>query len=594
MVLRSFILLLCISCLQKLQGQDSLFLKIYNPADDREIGQIADFEGIVYETEAERNNALNIALYELYNSGYLTASFSEVENNNGTLTVLFNKGKKIKWAELNVTTVDEIFLNGAGYRKKDFENKIFRYDEISAFMQRLLVYSENHGYPFALVKLDSIQWHDSTITASLVYRKNQLILFDTLRIVGNLQLSNNYLKQYTGIEAGNIYDQQLLNDLDNRLREIIFASVTHTSKVEFAGNSAKVIVYLDEKKSSRFDLLIGVIPNDEIKGRLIITGEGRIDLQNLFGAGEIFNFHFSKLESTSKELQTHLTYPYLPGVPIGVEGDFNLFLKDSTFLERSSTAGILYQLTGNDHVKAFVSFYNSTVLSIDTAAILLTKTLPLNLDLSQRSYGLAWNYEQLNYRFNPRSGYAITLSGSAGNKTIRENNSITSLTDPAFPDYDFASLYDSIDTRTISINYKYDVRFFIPLFKRNTILLQARGASMISDLILQNELFRIGGNALLRGFDEQSIFVSDYYIFTTELRYLLSQNSYASLFADGGYVKNRSNGQTISDTPFGFGAGISFETKAGIFGLSYALGMQQNNPISLKNTKIHFGYVNYF
>jgi hypothetical protein len=50
----------------------------------------------------------------------------------------------------------------------------------------------------------------------------------------------------------------------------------------------------------------------------------------------------------------------------------------------------------------------------------------------------------------------------------------------------------------------------------------------------------------------------------------------------------------VRDTPFGFGAGISFETKAGIFSINYALGKQFNNPIELRSGKIHFGIVNYF
>jgi hypothetical protein len=41
--------------------------------------------------------------------------------------------------------------------------------------------------------------------------------------------------------------------------------------------------------------------------------------------------------------------------------------------------------------------------------------------------------------------------------------------------------------------------------------------------------------------------------------------------------------------PFGFGAGIAFTTKAGLFYLSYALGKQLDNPISFKTGKIHFG-----
>jgi hypothetical protein len=48
------------------------------------------------------------------------------------------------------------------------------------------------------------------------------------------------------------------------------------------------------------------------------------------------------------------------------------------------------------------------------------------------------------------------------------------------------------------------------------------------------------------------------------------------------------------DIPYSFGAGISFQTKAGIFSMNYALGSEQGNPIQFRGAKIHFGFINYF
>ena len=98
----------------------------------------------------------------------------------------------------------------------------------------------------------------------------------------------------------------------------------------------------------------------------------------------------------------------------------------------------------------------------------------------------------------------------------------------------------------------------------------------------------------LRGFDEESINASSYAIGTIEFRYLLEQNSYTYLFIDGGYYENKSIEEYKSDTPFGFGLGISFETKAGIFSLNYALGYQENELAPIRAAKIHFGFVNFF
>jgi hypothetical protein len=46
-------------------------------------------------------------------------------------------------------------------------------------------------------------------------------------------------------------------------------------------------------------------------------------------------------------------------------------------------------------------------------------------------------------------------------------------------------------------------------------------------LHFRNELFQIGGNRLLRGFDEESQFVSQYLVPSVEYRYLIGQNSYS-------------------------------------------------------------------
>ena len=121
-----------------------------------------------------------------------------------------------------------------------------------------------------------------------------------------------------------------------------------------------------------------------------------------------------------------------------------------------------------------------------------------------------------------------------------------------------------------------------------------KGAFLIAPDIFSNELFRIGGLKSLRGFDEESILASDYTIFKLEYRYLMETNSYLFLFINGASWHRKSRTNPASDTPIGFGTGITFQTKLGIFSVSYALGREFSNPIYFKNAKIHFGLINYF
>ena len=61
-----------------------------------------------------------------------------------------------------------------------------------------------------------------------------------------------------------------------------------------------------------------------------------------------------------------------------------------------------------------------------------------------------------------------------------------------------------------------------------------------------------------------------------------------------GWIEKKLTHEYLNDIPYGLGAGINFETKPGIFSISYALGSQQNNPLLFKTAKIHFGFINFF
>ena len=92
----------------------------------------------------------------------------------------------------------------------------------------------------------------------------------------------------------------------------------------------------------------------------------------------------------------------------------------------------------------------------------------------------------------------------------------------------------------------------------------------------------------------RSVFATRYVVGTLEWRVLLGRNSYFYLFGDAGYVSNVTRTTRIYDYPLGFGGGITFETSVGLFGVSFAVGKQQNTSFDLRNVKVHFGYVSLF
>jgi hemolysin activation/secretion protein len=139
------------------------------------------------------------------------------------------------------------------------------------------------------------------------------------------------------------------------------------------------------------------------------------------------------------------------------------------------------------------------------------------------------------------------------------------------------------------------IQYFIPWGTRSTVRLAADAGVLNSgDFLFTNEMFRLGGYARLRGFDEESILAQYYSIFSAEYRLIIGGASYISMFGDYAWIKNEDVDLPFEDRPFGFGFGLNLETKAGIFGMRVAVGAQRGNAINFDNARLHFGYVNRF
>ena len=116
----------------------------------------------------------------------------------------------------------------------------------------------------------------------------------------------------------------------------------------------------------------------------------------------------------------------------------------------------------------------------------------------------------------------------------------------------------------------------------------------LNDYLLDNDLFRLGGFQLLRGFDQQSIFVTNYSIFTTEIKVLFEENSFINLFFDQSILQKSIITEKVINQSSSIGAGINFQTKPGIFSISYALGKFKETNFNFSSAKIHFGFINLF
>jgi hypothetical protein len=368
----------------------------------------------------------------------------------------------------------------------------------------------------------------------------------------------------------------VLKRSSQKIRQMPFLFEKQTQVVRLTDKTNKLYLFLEKKNASQFDGIIGLLPDADTK-KTVITGDVKLKLVNgIFRNGETFDLEWRRLQSQTQDFKGRVIYPYLFGTPVGIDYSLKIYRKDTTFIDIHNDIGLQYYFSGLNNVKIYYKQRTSNLIS--TSGLETVTVLPDYADISTSSYGAGIFVERVNYRFNPRKGIAFSINAQTGNRSIRRNPKINE------------TAYDDLLLRSVQYQTEGSIAAYIPLYRNNVLKLGVQGASIFGNsTIFKNELFRIGGLKTLRGFDEESIYASTYVIPTIEYRFLFAQNSNILLFAEGAWYENNSNGQYLNDIPMSLGAGINFETKAGILSLNYGIGNQFNNGFDIRSGKIHFG-----
>ncbi|MFN8252055.1 MAG: ShlB/FhaC/HecB family hemolysin secretion/activation protein [Ferruginibacter sp.] len=540
-------------------------------------------------------NYINTIPSLLYAKGYPAASVDSIWEKGDTVYIKLFAGRKYEWAAVKPgEQIDKKALTVAGFIEKDFSHKSVNIEQLQKVQQRLLDYYENNGYPFARIYLDSITIKDDKLYGILKAETGLLYHIDSIRLYGTAKINKDFLQRYLGISNGSIYSKAKLQQVSQLILELPYLQQLQQPGVTMLGTGAILNLYLAPKKSSQFNFLLGFLPAANQASKFQLTADVNLQLKNALGRGENILLNWQQLQQKSPRLNIGYQHPYIFKSKFGIDFNFDLFKKDSTFLQVNGQFGISYTGSAYQSVKLFAQWQNSFLLGggVDTAVVKITKTLPANIDVSSTGFGLDYNFVKTDYRLNPRSGNEVKVIAAAGLKKVKRNNDILSIKDPSF---NYASLYDSLKERTYQLKVKMYAAHYFTAGKQGTLKLAANAGLFSSPNIFRNELFQIGGYRLLRGFDEESIYATQYGVLTTEFRVRTQLNSYFFIFSDAGRIKSKYQQTSFSGNYFSAGLGAVLETKLGLLNLSYAVGKRGDVAFNLRQaSKIHFGYINYF
>lgn len=446
---------------------------------------------------------------------------------------------------------------------------------------------QDHGYPFA--SFDSLQaafveQSPDSIGAQLSYTfdPGKLVRIDSIRVRGKKRENDAFVYSVIGLRPGDIFNQQIINETPRLLNNSIYFKNVKPVNVTFTSEEkANLDIGLESRKAGKFDLLLGILPPQTDDQRLQFTG--LIDFQlvsPLFRSGEILELRYDKLTGTSSKFRLGYQQPFILGTPFRVSAELDILKQDTSFLTRSVRALGGYDIGKNLSLR--LSFRSKASNLISTLAYEADSTLmPPVLDARDQTYSLGFAFNSLDYRFNPRKGWWVSADIGFGRKRIVQNPFLNEV------------VYEGLKLTIPKREATFELAWYRSVGKRVVFKFGNNTYWLDQEQYFENDLTQVGGSRTLRGFNENQFFTDFYTRFLFEPRFILEQNSYLFVFTDYAYLQNQTGTDRIL-RPWGIGIGMTYETKAGMVSVTYAVGQVGDFGFQPSRGRIHIGLVNQF
>ncbi|MFT5437681.1 MAG: hypothetical protein ACI840_002338 [Ulvibacter sp.] len=487
--------------------------------------------------------------------GFIESELVNIEKkNDSTFVAHYFLGRKYKYIK--------VYYSESSFSKKEImqissevTDNYFTlpFETFEVSIQKLNSLKTTNGNVFAKVRLEEISLEDNFITGTIDLEGGPTRRIDSIAIRGYKNFPRTFLRHYTGLKKGKIFNEKKINTQNEVLNSLQFTTTIKAPEVLFRKDSTIVYLYLKKRLANLFDGVLG-FTTDEKTNKLQLNGYLNLELINNLDYGEELLINYKADGEEQRKFRVKTSLPYLLGSPFGAEFELKIFKRDSTFITTDQQARINYQL--NPSYSSYIGYkgYESSNLLDEVIS-----GSPIE-DFSSSFFLVGYNYFSLqnNLLFPRKSEIFINSEIGSRELSAAKDNQIKILT---------------------KVNYIFSLNH------KNSIFLQNTTNILLSDSYITNELFRFGGITSIRGFDEDSIDASLFSVFNTEYRYQFNQGIYIHSILDFGYFENKS--LLIKEKLYGYGIGLGLQTKAGLFKLNIANGNSENRSFNLSNTKIH-------
>lgn len=511
--------------------------------------QHTDITSIEKEIKKVRTN--------LINDGYINTELISLDSFSKNLFIAkFHLKNKIETIHVYTNDIFNEKFKKSLKEKISNDTLIIKYKNLEKTLENLTEKLSSDGYPFLSIKLSNISnINQNTLRADLkINIEGSKRKLNKIIVKGYEDFPKSYLRYYLKLKPKTNFNITEIKKKTKALNNLSFAKQIKKPEILFSKDSTQLYLYIEKIKSNAFDGFIGFTTNEETN-KIKFNGYLDIKLTNNLNYGESLLINYKSDESDQTNFNIEANLPYLFNSPIGLNTALKIVRVDSTFSNTTQKANITFQLNSENLFFGGIESSNSTNLSSNST---INNLLIDNYNAVFTNFGYQFLKRQSNNSLFPVKT-DITLIYGTG---FRDNNN-----------------------KTKQNKITIDASHIFSLNDRNSLYLRGKAEILSSSNYLENELYRFGGINSIRGFSENSIIASNYYLLNTEYRYNLSSNIYINSVVDIATFKNETINQNQNLYGFGFGFGIL--TKSGILSFVYANGKNEELPFKLNNSKIH-------
>ena len=511
---------------------------------------------INYNKKHKDSAALYNEIYKvqkkLKKNGYFLITIDSVLHEDKKYIAYLHLNQKIDSVNLKYKNAPALII-----QKYNFKNNILQIpiNLLEEILNEISSSQELKGNAFSKINLYNFEIKNKTLFADINFTPSKKRKIDKVIFKGYENFPQSFIKNHLNINTNSVFNKKKLQEISQLSQALDFASEIKPPETLFTQDSTFVYIYLKKIKGNSFNGLINFTSQEN--GKLKFNGHLDLKFKNILNKGENLNLLWNSFGDERQEFSIAAKTPYIFNSKISTEVAFSIYKQDSTFLNTTLNSNLNYKIKNNANLYASFSSENSENILND-----LTNNIS-----TYKNYFLGFGYE---YKVAKNDVFKNNLYYLNINPSFGERRT----TNGAFKQIKITTTFSYLFT----------------LKRKQSIYLKNKIGVLNSANYLNNELFRIGGNNSMRGFNEQSIFVKNYLLQNIEYRYLTSKNSYLYTITDLALISTPSSKERL----YSFGLGYLFNTNNSQINISSAIGTNSKNPINTKDIQLFVNWTNFF